>query len=156
MASKLEAARIATFSAAHCVIARARRPDVISHAVAGDPVGTWFPPAKKRPESRRLWQVFAHRPTGRLHLDAGAVRAICTGGASLLAIGVTAHDGDFGVGDAVDLVGPDGVVVARGVSAFTAQDVEAVMGQSSEVLRDRRGSDAARPLIHRDHLVVTV
>ena len=62
--------------------------------VAGAAVGTWFPPAAKRPDSRRLWLAFAHQPAGRLHVDAGAVRALTDHGASLLAIGVTGLDGD--------------------------------------------------------------
>ncbi len=156
MASKLEAARIATFSAANCVIARAHRLDVVTQVLSGEQVGTWFPPADKRPESRRLWEVFAHRPTGRLHLDAGAVTAIRRGGASLLAIGVTGCDGAFARGDAVDLVGPDGVAVARGVTAFDADDVAAVVGRSSGAVREALGAASAKPLVHRDHLVVTV
>lgn len=155
MTSKLEAARIATFSAAHCVIANARRGHVIIDVAAGDQVGTWFPPAAKRPESRRLWLVFAHQPAGRLFVDAGAVDALTTKGASLLAIGVTATAGDFQAGDAVDVVGPDGHAVARGVAAFDARTVDAMKGLSTTDLEDRHGAEGARPVVHRDELVVT-
>jgi glutamate 5-kinase len=155
MASKLEAARIATFSAAHCVIARAHRPDVVTDVVAGDAVGTWFPPAPKRPDSRRLWLAFAHPAAGRLHLDEGAVRALTTRGASLLAIGITALDGGFEPGDAVDLVGPDGHSVARGVVAFDAATVERMRGRGTDALVAEMGEVGARPVMHRDQLVVT-
>ncbi|WP_370324999.1 glutamate 5-kinase [Euzebya sp.] len=154
MATKLEAARIATFSAAHCVIARGRRPDVITDVAEGRAVGTWFPPTGKRPDSRRLWLAFAHQPTGRLHVDAGAVRALSQNGASLLAIGVTAAEGDFVAGDAVDLVGPDGRPVARGIVAFDADVVEAMKGRPTDVLVDRFGAEGARPVLHRDQLVL--
>jgi glutamate 5-kinase len=66
MASKLEAARIASFSAAHAIIAHARRPDVIAEAVAGGAVGTWFLPAERRPDSRKLWIAFAKPSAGTL------------------------------------------------------------------------------------------
>jgi glutamate 5-kinase len=155
MASKLEAARIATFSAAHCVIARARRPGVVLDAAAGAAVGTWFPPAAKRPDSRRLWLAFAHPATGRLHVDAGAVRALTREGASLLAIGVTAVEGAFDAGDAVEVVGPDGHAVARGVVAVDAETLRAVRGRATPELAAERGADAARPVLHRDRLVVT-
>lgn len=155
MGSKLEAARIATFSAAHCVIANARLPQVISTAAGGEDVGTWFPPAEKRPESRRLWLAFAHQPTGRLFIDGGAVDAITHKGASLLAIGVTASEGDFLADEAVDLIGPDGHAVARGVVSFDAATVDRMKGLHTTVLADRFGEDGARPVMHRDQLVLT-
>lgn len=155
MASKLEAARIATFSAAHCVIARARRPGVVAEVTAGHHVGTWFPPAAKRPDSRRLWLAFAHQPAGRLHLDAGAVRALTQTGASLLAIGITAVEGAFEGGDAVDLIGPDGSAVARGVVGLDATSIQAAKGLPTEQLAGVLGDAAARPVVHRDHLVLT-
>ncbi|MGI9016179.1 MAG: glutamate 5-kinase [Euzebya sp.] len=155
MASKLEAARIATFSAAHCVIARGRRPDVMVQVAAGAEVGTWFPPAAKRPDSRRLWLAFAHQPAGRLHVDAGAMRALIDRGASLLAIGVTAVEGAFGAGDAVDVIGPTGHAVARGVVAFDSDTLRGMRGQATDALVQREGDPAARPVIHRDQLVVT-
>ncbi len=156
MASKLEAARIATFSAAHCVIARGRAPDVITDVAGGAHVGTWFPPAAKRPDSRRLWLAFAHQPAGRLHVDAGAVRALADGGASLLAIGVTDLEGTFSAGDSVDVTGPDGHSVARGVVAFDAEAVGRMKGLGTEQLTAAFGDIASRPVMHRDQLVVTV
>lgn len=156
MASKLEAARIATFSAAHCVIARGRRPGVVLDAAEGEAVGTWFPPAAKRPDSRRLWLAFAHQPAGRLHVDAGAVRALTRTGASLLAIGVTGVDGAFEAGDAVDVLDPVGTPVARGVVGFDAATVTAMAGLGTAALLPSLGDSAARPVVHRDRLVLTV
>ncbi|MEO2107387.1 MAG: glutamate 5-kinase [Actinomycetota bacterium] len=155
MASKLDAARVATFSGASCVIARGRRPDVVLDVARGEQVGTWFPPARKRPDSRRLWLAFAHQPAGRLHVDAGAVRALAQRGSSLLAIGVTAVDGTFERGDAIDVVGPDGHPVARGIVAYDAAEVTAMRGRSTEQLTDEQGAAFAAPIVHRDAMVVT-
>lgn len=151
MASKLDAARIATFSAASCVIANGRRPGVIAAVAAGEPVGTWFPPAAKRPESRRLWLAFAHQPAGRLHVDAGAVRALTQRGSSLLAIGITGVDGSFEEGDTLDVVGPDGHPVARGITRYAATTVTALQGRPT----DQVPADHAGPVIHRDEMVIT-
>lgn len=151
MASKLDAARIATFSAASCVIANGRRPGVIADVAAGAPVGTWFPPAAKRPESRRLWLAFAHQPSGRLHVDAGAVRALTRRGSSLLAIGITGLDGTFEEGDTVDIVGPDGHPVARGIVRHDAATVTTLRGRPTSAADD----GTAGPVVHRDEMVVT-
>jgi glutamate 5-kinase len=156
MASKLEAARIATFSGAHAVIANARRPDVLVDAAAGAPLGTWFPPSRRRPESRKLWIAFAPMPQGRIFVDEGAVRALTQRGSSLLAAGITDVQGEFVAGDAVDVVGPDHVVVARGLTTYAATDVRQIRGRSTEALAAEFDVSYTREVIHRDQLVVVV
>jgi glutamate 5-kinase len=155
MVTKLEAARIATFSGASAVIANARRSDVLVDAVAGRVVGTWFPPARRRPESRKLWIAFAHQPSGRVVIDAGAVRALVERGSSLLAAGIVDVTGAFAPGDAVDVVAEDGHVVARGLVSYSAEEVRNVRGRSTEQLATELGTRFAGEVIHRDHLVVT-
>ncbi|HVM20950.1 MAG TPA: glutamate 5-kinase [Egibacteraceae bacterium] len=156
MASKVEAARIATFSGAHAVIANARTPGVLERIVAGQHVGTWFPPSRRRPESRKLWIAFAPLPQGRIFVDEGAVAALTRRGSSLLAAGILDAHGDFGPGDAVDVVGPDHVVVARGLTTYAVQDVQQIRGRSTESLQSEFGLAYTREVIHRDSLVVVV
>jgi glutamate 5-kinase len=150
IASKLEAARIATFSAAHAVIANARRDGVVGEAIRGQHVGTWCPPARYRPDSRKLWIAFAHTPRGRVTVDAGAVRALTERGSSLLAVGITAVTGHFERGDAIDVLGPEGGLVARGLTAYDRQALETIRGRPSTALDPQH----QRAVIHRDSLVV--
>ena len=154
MVSKLEAARIAAFSGAHTVIANARRADVLRDVVAGEHIGTWFPPSRRRPESRKLWIAFAPLPQGRIHVDAGAVRALVDRGSSLLAAGIVDAHGDFSAGDAVDVVGPDHTVVARGLTTYSTTDIRQIRGRSTEALEAEFGVAFTREVIHRDSLVV--
>jgi len=154
MASKLEAARVAAVSGAHTVIANARRPGVVPAAVGGEEVGTWFPPARRRPDSRKLWIAFALTPRGRVEVDAGAVRALTERGSSLLAAGVVGASGDFAAGDPVDVVGPDQRLVARGLVAYERDDLLRVRGRSSEEVVRALGPAARPEVIHRDRLVV--
>lgn len=148
--SKLEAARIATFSAAHAVIANARRPGVVAEAISGASVGTWCPPSRHRPESRKLWIAFARTPRGAITVDAGAVRALAQRGSSLLAVGVTAVSGEFAQGDAVDVIGPDETLVARGLTAYGRETLKAIAGRPSGDLDPHH----QRAVIHRDSLVL--
>lgn len=154
MATKLEAVRIATFSAAHAVIARARRPDVLAEVVGGADVGTWFPPSERRPDSRKLWIAFAPAATGRLVVDQGAVRALVERGSSLLAAGILEAEGDFTAGDAVDVVGPDSRIVARGLVAYDRDDVLRLRGRRTSDALGELGPGFERAVIHRDKLVV--
>ncbi len=154
MRTKVGSARVAVASAAHTVIADARRPDVLREVLDGEEVGTWFVAAAHRVEARRLWIGYALRVHGRIHVDAGAAVALRSRGVSLLAVGVTRADGRFGVGDAVEVLDPDGAVVARGLSNYDVADVVRLAGRSTAVAVESLGTGYAREVIHRDDLVV--
>ena len=151
MITKLEAAGIATSSGMPVVLASA--DDAVA-AIAGEDVGTLFKPTGKRSATRLTWLKHAAETSGQLVLDAGAARAVAGRRASLLAAGVTAVRGEFEAGEAVELVGPDGAVVARGLSAFPAHQVPAMLGLSTEQLKATLGADFAKPLVHIDDLIV--
>jgi glutamate 5-kinase len=146
MATKIEAATIATGAGIAVALGNAAS---IAEVLAGQS-GTYFPPIGRRTASRLFWLRHATDPRGTLHLDAGAVAAVVQRHASLLGAGITAIHGDFDAGDPVELVGPDGVVVARGLVAYCAQDLPAILGHSTpELPPDRR-----RAVVHRDDLVL--
>ncbi len=152
MASKLAAAKIATWSGIPAVIADAGRSGVLADVVDGRPgVGTVFRAREVRLSARRLWIAFAVAPRGHLVVDEGARRALVEGGRSLLAAGVRAVAGDFGPDDAVEILGPDQAVVAKGLARFPAARADEWVGRRTEDLPDDLGADVA---VHRDDLVV--
>lgn len=154
MRTKVESAFVATASTASAVVANARGDDVVGRVLAGEDVGTWFHPADRRMDARRLWIGFALNPHGRLVVDAGARSALVEGGKSLLGVGVTAVEGSFVEGDAVEVVGPEGKVVARGLTAFDAGDVRRMAGRTTREAAEELGDRFARPVIHRDDLTI--
>lgn len=144
MSSKLSAARIASWSGIETVIAAAHRPDVVADAVAGvTGVGTLVRARSGRLSARKLWIAFALASEGRLVVDGGAQQALTNGGGSLLAVGMTAVEGDFVAGSAVDIAGPDGEVFARGLAGFSSAELTGAIGERSVAA------------IHRDDLVLT-
>ncbi|MFC7405510.1 glutamate 5-kinase [Georgenia alba] len=147
MVTKLDAASIATGSGIPVLLTSA--PNA-ARALAGEEVGTWFAATGRRTSARRLWLAHAAQVRGRLHLDAGAARAVTDGKRSLLAAGVTGVEGDFEPGDAVELVGPDGVV-ARGLVAYGSTELPDMLGKSSAQLR-QDGENLPRAVVHRDDL----
>lgn len=162
MGSKLDAVRVARFSAAHAVIANARRPDVVTAVARGEEVGTWFPPSPRRPESRKLWIAFAAPPRGAVVIDDGAVEALRRRGSSLLPAGVVDVSGGFRAGDAVDVVSLEGRRIARGLAAFDHERIRALRGHSTRDAEAVEGADRrartpgprTRAVIHRDSLVL--
>jgi len=152
MASKLEAARRATVSGAHAVVADARRPGVIEAVLAGEDVGTLFVGSTHRLPAKKSWIAFTLRPRGALVLDAGAANAVEALGRSILPVGVIGVRGDFHAGDAVRIVAPDGREIGRGLVRCSAADAARVAGTRA---RELGAEDAAHAvLVHRDDLVV--
>jgi glutamate 5-kinase len=150
MATKLAAAKIAAWSGVRAVIAAADAPAVISDAIEGRAVGTAFLPRTERLSSRKLWIAFALGASGRIVVDDGARRALCTDHRSLLPAGVRGVEGSFDADDAVEIVDAAGTPFAKGLVRYPAGVLRDVAG--------RRTSDLAEGLphevVHRDDLVV--
>ncbi|MCL2612866.1 MAG: glutamate 5-kinase [Nocardioidaceae bacterium] len=140
MTTKVEAASIATGAGIPVVLTSAAQA---GEALAGEQVGTLFHATGKRRPTRLLWLRHASDAKGSLVLDAGAVRAVVERRASLLAAGITEVVGEFVAGDPVDIVGPDGVVVARGLVNFDAAELPRLLG-----------AQGVREVVHRDDLVL--
>ncbi|MEU3574023.1 glutamate 5-kinase [Kitasatospora sp. NPDC036755] len=151
MVTKVEAARIATGAGIPVVLTAASHA---ADALAGRPTGTLFLRTGSRTSDRMLWLAHASSPRGALHLDEGAVRAVVSGGASLLPAGVTKVDGEFAAGDPVDLLGENGHIVARGLVNFDARELPRLLGRSTRDLAQEFGAAYEREVVHRDDLVV--
>ncbi|MCO7238439.1 MULTISPECIES: glutamate 5-kinase [unclassified Aeromicrobium] len=151
MVTKVEAARIATGAGIPVVLARA---DHARAAVLGEPTGTRFHPTGRRRPTRLLWLEHASETKGRLLVDDGAVRALTVRKASLLAAGIVGVEGEFGAGEPVDVVAPDGTVVARGLVTYDSAELPTLLGRSTPDLAADLGADYEREVVHRDDLVV--
>ncbi len=147
MATKVEAAFIAAHAGVPVVVTSTAQA---AAALAGEQVGTLFTPTGRRPSARQFWLRYASRPRGRVLLDEGAVRAVRERHASLLAAGITGVTGDFLADDPVERVGPDGVVVARGLVAYDAREMPALLGRKTGDL----APEYRREVVHRDEMVL--
>ncbi len=152
MASKLAAARIASWSGVRAVIASATHPNVLDDAVAGVSVGTSFQPSGRRLAARKLWIAFASHVEGAVAVDAGARRALVERGTSLLPAGVTGVSGDFAAGEVIDVIDADGVTMARGLALNDSRVLRQVAGRRTSDLP----GDVIHEVIHRDDLVLLV
>jgi len=150
MASKLQAAKMASWSGIRTVIAAANRPGVLGSAVAGEPgTGTVVRPRDRRLSARKLWIAFAKGYAGVIRVDDGARRALVERGTSLLAAGVVTTSGDFVAGDAVEISDRAGNVFAKGLVRLSAADLRTVAGRRTPELPEGSPSE----VVHRDDLV---
>jgi glutamate 5-kinase len=150
MASKLSAARIASWSGVRTVIANASRPRVLIDAVEGEPVGTTFAGHDRRLPARKLWIAFAAEVAGAIVVDDGAKQALTTRSTSLLPAGVREVVGTFGEGDTVEIRSLDGTVFARGMVYVSAAALRGVAGRHTRDLPE----GMIHEVVHRDDMVV--
>jgi glutamate 5-kinase len=158
MRSKVVAAEMATAAGIPTVICNGARPGALAAVLAGEREGTRFAAGEARYSSFKLWLKYAKPSRGTLVIDAGAVRAVREGSASLLPVGVLDVLGDFDAGDAVEIASaPDGErhgrPLAKGICSYSSAELRQVIGLKSDAVREilPRATDEA---VHRDYLVV--
>lgn len=152
MASKLSAAMMATGAGIPVLLAAAADAALAlasGFATPAPMVGTAFAPALRRTGARLFWLRHAASSAGSLILDAGAVAAVVDRRKSLLPAGIVGATGDFESGDVVDLVGTDGIAVARGFVGHDAADLPGIIGKSLSELP----ADLRHEVVHADDLI---
>ena len=154
MLTKVLAARRAARSGAHTVIASGREPEVLTRLAAGEAIGTHLTSSTVALAARKQWMADHLAISGRLTLDAGAVRALTLGGRSLLPIGVEAVSGEFERGAVVAIAAPDGIEIARGLVNYAAAEARLIMKKPSSEIESVLGYVDEPELVHRDNLVL--
>lgn len=151
MITKLMAAKIATGAGCAMVIAKGEADRPISALEAGARC-SWFL-AEDDPQAARKRWIAAMKPRGVVVVDAGAVEALRRG-KSLLPAGVTAAIGEFGRGDPIEISGPDGASLGKGLSRYTADETRLIRGRRTAEIEMVLGNPGRAVLIHRDDMVL--
>ncbi len=151
MISKLRAAAMVTATGQSLWVADGRAENVLSDIAAGKDIGTLFLPNHGRLQARKRFIRFFAKSSGRLTVDAGAATAIVEGGKSLLPSGVIASEGKFRRGDTLDICNAEGVLLGRGLSNFSSEECEQIMGRHGSEISHLLGRDADVEMIHRDN-----
>lgn len=113
---------------------------------------TWFVAQADPQLARKRW-INAMKPRGELRLDAGAVAAL-KAGKSLLPAGVTGVSGQFGRGEPVAILSPEGVVLGKGLVRYTSDEARAIAGHRSGDIVAILGYQGRAALVHRDDMVM--
>lgn len=154
MLTKVLAAKRAARSGAHTLIASGREPEVLLRLTGGEHIGSLLRAERSSLAARKQWLADNLKVYGRLHLDAGAAKALRIYGKSLLPIGVHAIEGEFDRGALVSCIAPDGAEIARGLINYGAADTSRILCKPSSAIEANLGYVDEPELIHRDNLVL--
>lgn len=153
MVTKLQAADLARHGGTAVVIAQGAAPDVLLRLAAGEALGTRVLPVVNKLEARKRYILSGSRTAGEIAIDAGAARALARGG-SLLPAGITGVTGDFERGDTVRVVGPDGKVIAVGLSSYPSADLQQLAGRHTREIESTLGYTFGDEAIHRNNMAL--
>jgi len=154
MATKINAARVASRSGARTLIANGATVNVLVSLRAGENVGTLLAPDVEVLLARKRWIAGQLKTKGELVLDAGAVKVLRHGGKSLLAVGVTETRGKFARGEVVLCLDPESGAVAKGLVNYSSDETQKILGCATREIEGRLGYVREPELMHRDNLVL--
>lgn len=151
MATKIEAAKIASQCGTRTVITASSRPNVLIDLIHGKKIGTLFLEEVSARESRKRW-LLSEKRKGMLYVDEGAASKIMHHGASLLASGITKVTKEFDRGSMVEIISPEGAAIAVGIVNYGSSDVKKLLGKHSKEIEDLLGYSYGTEVIHRSNM----
>lgn len=155
MATKIQAAKAATSSGIHLVIASGTEKNAITRVLQGEELGTLFVSRENRLQFRKRWLAFGAKIAGSIVVDDGCAKAVRkAGGCSILSAGVFAVQGEFLPGSTVSVIDKDAHELARGLVHYSSAELEQIKGCNSGEIANILGHKNFDEVIHRDDLVI--
>ena len=155
MATKIQAAKAATSSGIHLVIASGTEKNAITRVLQGEELGTLFVSRENRLQFRKRWLAFGAKIAGSIVVDDGCTKAIRKArGCSILPAGVFAVQGEFLPGSTVSVIDKDAHELARGLVHYSSAELEQIKGCNSGEIANILGHKNFDEVIHRDDLVI--
>ena len=154
MATKVEAARLATSSGVNVVIAHGREPDILVRISQGEDIGTFLPAPVSKMDSKKRSMLSGLASKGKVTVDKGAVSALKKQNKSLLPAGVMKAEGKFLRGDTVHIVDDQGRRIGYGIANYSSCDLAIVAGNHSDKIGSLLSYDHGDEVVHRNNMVI--
>ena len=151
MNTKLEAAKICNLSGCNMIIANGLYLNPLSQIEKNDNC-TWFISKTTKLHARKKWIISSISPKGELVIDEGAKKALING-KSLLAAGIKKVSGKFNKGDHIKILDNKKREYARGLSSFSSEEINKIMGRHSNEIREILGYISKSEVVHKDDMV---
>ncbi len=155
MITKILAAKRAAGSGASTVIAWGREPDALLRLCRGQAIGSLLVAQTPKQQARKQWMADHLQLRGAVTVDPGAADKLRSQGKSLLAIGMTAVEGDFSRGDVIAIRDTAGQEFARGLANYASAEARLLCRKSSQEFEALLGYMAEPEFVHRDNMILT-
>ncbi len=153
MKTKIEAAKIATYSGCMMIVASGKDSNVIKKIFNGEDAGTLFLPVDQL-SGRKKWIAFASNISSYIQVNEGAKRALIEKKASLMPIGIVDIQKTFKKGDVIGILDENGREFARGMTNYSSSECKKVIGMHSDEIERFLGFKNYDTVITRDNIVI--
>ena len=151
MNTKIEAAKICNLAGCNMVIANGLYLSPLSK-IKKKGICTWFISKVSKLHARKKWIISSVSPKGELIIDDGAKKAL-SNGKSLLAAGIKKVSGKFKKGDHIKILDIKKREFARGLSSFSSEEVNKIIGYHSNKIEKILGYVSKSEVVHKDDMV---
>jgi len=151
MNTKIEAAKICNLAGCNMIIANGLHLSPISQIEKKNNC-TWFISKISKLQARKKWIISSVSPKGEVMIDEGAKKALISG-KSLLAAGIKRVSGKFNKGDHIKILDHKRKEFARGLSSFSSEEINKIMGYHSNEIQKILGYVSKSEVVHKDDMV---
>ena len=151
MDTKIEAAKICNLAGCNMLIANGLHLNPIKKIEEKNDYTSFISKISKL-QARKKWIISSISPKGELIIDEGAKKALLNG-KSLLAAGIKKVNGKFNKGAHIKILDSKKNEFARGLSSFSSQEINKIMGCHSNEIQKILGYVSKSEVVHKDDMV---
>lgn len=157
MITKLVAARLAAAAGCHTIISNARHPENIPRIMRGEPLGTVIKPLPQSVQARgrKRW-ILGVPSRGEVWLSHRGGQALLKGKSVIagMVVFTSVANQPFTAYEAVTLCSEDGLPLAKGLSNYAAEEVEAIKGLRSSDVHKALGFSGPAEVCYRGNIAL--
>ncbi len=153
MATKINAAEIATEAGSHMIIAQGEDPEILEDIINGKNIGTIFLKKDNLVRAKKHWLKFSSKKIGQIIVDKGAEKALLKHN-SLLAKGIINVQGKIDKGDVVSIITEDNREVAVGICNYNVIEIKKIIGKHSNEIEEILGYKDYNEVVHINNMQI--
>ncbi|MBI5228420.1 glutamate 5-kinase [Candidatus Micrarchaeota archaeon] len=131
MATKLQAAKIASEAGIKVVVCNGNCPDYLNAAIS-EKIGTSFLPMREgaKLSEKKHWIMFASEPKGKIKVNENAMKCAIGKNCGITPDGVLEVEGQFEKGAVIEVADSEGNVLCKGITNYFSFELEKIKGKN--------------------------
>ena len=154
METKIDAALISTMAGIDMIICNSNMISSLSKIASGEEIGTLFKASNQEISKREHWMIFKANSQGKIVVDNGVLNRLQERKVSILPKGIVNVSGEFLSGAVIDIVSLDDIIIAKGITNYSSNEIESILGKTSKEAEDLIGFESKKGVIYADDMVI--